>query len=269
MFDSTRADPGLLDDVDEVVQALVDVAGVDPTGLLLVGAQCRDVLHSALGHTIQTRATRDLDLAIALASWQDFDRLAAAFPPASSNGIGYRIAGVPVDIVPFGHLIESPPGVVRPATRRDGIIVFGFERVFDDAIPLVLPSGHVIKLPQPAGYALLKLRAWLDRRSTGDADDLALALHWYAESVPVRDQLYDDLAVLEENGFNETVASAHVLGANIRQHLSDEEVETLKTLITRTGLPDLAPRLIGLPHDRRLRAEVAAAFANGLDTPQL
>ncbi len=46
---------------------------------MLVGALCRDVLHRRLGHTFTTTATQDLDLGLALSSWESYLSLAAAF----------------------------------------------------------------------------------------------------------------------------------------------------------------------------------------------
>ncbi len=264
MFISERVDLRLLDDISDATRALVEVADVDPDDILLIGARCRDVLHSGLGHATTTRATRDLDLGIAVADGEGYERLATHFRRIGSNGVGYRIADLPVDVVPFGPRIEDPRGVARPTSRRDGIAVFGFQQVFERALPLFLPSGHAIRLPRPEGYSLLKLRAWLDRRTTGDADDIALAIHWYTESTSVRERLYDDLAVLETHDFNELVASAHILGSDMRQQLSAQDATALVSLVERRGLHDLTSRLIGLPHDRGLRREVVNAFAAGL-----
>jgi len=52
---------------------------------MLVGALCRDVLHRRLGHTFTTTATQDLDLGLALSSWESYLSLAAAFPAVRSE----------------------------------------------------------------------------------------------------------------------------------------------------------------------------------------
>lgn len=268
MFTSEHVDLRLLDDIDDAARALVEVADVDPDGILLIGARCRDVLHSGLGHTTTTRATRDLDLGIAVADWQGYERLANHFRRIGSNGVGYRIADRPVDIVPFGPRVEDPRGIARPASRRDGISVFGFQQVFERALPLALPSGHTIRLPRPDGYSLLKLKAWLDRRTTGDADDIALAIHWYAESTSVRERLYEDLAVLEKHDFNEFIASAHTLGSDIRRQLPPHDASALVALVARQGLHDLTSRLIDIPRHRELRRQIVDAFGAGLEAEE-
>ncbi len=204
MLDFARLDHRLLDDVAEAVHQLVSRAGVDPAGIMLVGARCRDAIHSALGRTTPTRQTDDLDLAIAIASWQQFERIGETFPSIRDNDIAYRIADLPVDIVPFGTVAEDPRGLTRLAPREEDLVVFGFREVFDRAASLELASGESIRLPQPEGYTLLKVRAWADRSPDDkDAKDLAVALDWYAESNDVLDRLYgDDIDVAELYGFD-------------------------------------------------------------------
>jgi predicted nucleotidyltransferase len=42
--------------------------------------------------------------------------------------------------------------------------VFGFEDVFARAMHIRLPGhGYRIRIPSPAGYGVLKTRAWADR----------------------------------------------------------------------------------------------------------
>jgi predicted nucleotidyltransferase len=75
-----RATPdGLLDPITLVVEtAVVHADGLTPNDVMVVGAWCRDILHSALGHSFATTATLDLDLALALSSWDTYRSLASA-----------------------------------------------------------------------------------------------------------------------------------------------------------------------------------------------
>ena len=86
---------------------------------MVLGAGCGDILHAALGHSFATAATSDLDLALALTSWDAYRTLAAAFPRIGDSGIRFRIADVNVDLLPFGA-VEDPQGVSnhRHAARR-------------------------------------------------------------------------------------------------------------------------------------------------------
>jgi len=91
LLNLTNAPEGFLDPVARVVEAALAVTeGLSAREVMVVGAGCRDILHSALGHSFATAATRDLDLALALTSWDAYRTLAAAFPgsvtPESGSG---------------------------------------------------------------------------------------------------------------------------------------------------------------------------------------
>lgn len=266
MLDFARLDHRLLDDVAEAVHQLVSRAGVDPAGIMLVGARCRDAIHSALGRTTPTRQTDDLDLGIAIASWQQFERIGETFPSIRDNDIAYRIADLPVDIVPFGTVAEDPRGLTRPAPREEDIVVFGFREVFDRAASLELASGESIRLPQPEGYTLLKVRAWADRSPDDkDAKDLAVALDWYAESNDVLDRLYgDDIDVAELYGFDLAQGAAGLLGGDVRRQLDPEDADDLAARFARLDSRHLARELLGLPEDGARRTAVVQAFTRGL-----
>ena len=176
MLDLPSIPDSMLDVISDVVSEVHRSAPeLDPADIMVVGAACRDVLHAALGHSFATVATRDLDLALALSSWDVFKTLAGEFPRAGDTGIRYRIAGWPVDLLPFGE-VEDPEGVVDPPTRREPVSVWAFEEIFAASIALELPESLQIRIPDVAGYAAAKLGAWLDRSEWGetkDATDLA------------------------------------------------------------------------------------------------
>ncbi len=264
MLDFARLDHRLLDDVAEAVHELATRAGVDPVGIMLVGARCRDAIHSALGRTTPTRQTDDLDLGIAIASWRQFERIRETFPSIRDNDIAFRIADLPVDIVPFGTVAEDPRGVTRPSPREEDIVVFGFQEVFDRAVPLKLSSGESIRIPQPEGYTLLKVRAWVDRAPDDkDAKDLAIALDWYAESDIVHNRLYgDDIHVAESYGFDLAQGAARLLGREVRRQLDSRDADDLARRFADLDSRRLAQELI-LPKDTSRRTGSFGPFPTG------
>jgi predicted nucleotidyltransferase len=211
----------LLEVVRDVVSEVhVRAPGLDPSNIMVVGAACRDILHAALGHSFATVATRDLDLGLALPNWDVFEELAGEFPKAGDTGIRYKIAGWPVDLLPFGE-VEDPDGVVKPPSRRESISVWAFEEIFAASTALELSKSLQIRIPDVAGYGAAKLGAWLDRSAWGetkDAADLALAAHWYAESGDVQQRLYDTEignTILMDEEMDVERAATHLLGADI------------------------------------------------------
>lgn len=191
--------------------------------VMVVGARCRDALHVALGHNGPLRATNDLDLALAVSSWEQFETLTTGLTPirASGSTIRYQVSGIPVDLVPFGPPVEDPDGTVSPPPREDTMSVFGFQDVYDTAPELQLAPGLAVRLPTIPGYALLKLKAWADRSPDGeyrDGGDLACALFWYQEFPEIRDRLYgddpSDHGHIERTGWDEPLAAVRLLIAD-------------------------------------------------------
>jgi predicted nucleotidyltransferase len=233
VIDLSRVSARFYDLVTPVVDELVTEIGIDPGRILLVGAACRDILHAGFGHTFAVRATTDTDLGIAVDDWTISERIESRFRRTGSNGIRYRIAGTSVDIMPFGS-IEDPEGVSLPAARGEQLVVFGFGDVYDRAMPLCLPDGRQIRLPQPAGYAALKLRSWIDRSvhygHDKDAKDLALAAHWYQNSPVITERLYGSdtgFELLQELDFDAEIAATRLLAHDLAGQLSPINREDL------------------------------------------
>lgn len=245
MIELSNADARHVDIVDPIVRDLVDNAAIAADDLLLVGASCRDILNSALGHSFQTRATSDLDFGIALGDWDAIERVDQLYKRSGSNGIRYLIDGLPVDLMPFGG-IEDPSGIARPKARGDrDLIVFGFSDVYEHALTLELPSGHVPRIPSPAGYAAIKMRACVDRLAWGEAKDvgdLALVCFWYANSTAIASRLWDTdegLAELDATAYDTDLGAVRLLGRDIGRILTPDNAADLQRRWTALDLEAL------------------------------
>lgn len=223
MLDLSGVPESLLEVIRDVVSEVRGRApGLDPSDIMVVGAMCRDVLHAGLGHSFPTVATLDLDLGLALSDWEVFEELVDHLSRAGNTGIRYKIAGWPVDLLPFGE-VEDPDGVVATPTRPESISVWAFDEIFAASSTLDLSKSLQIRIPTVAGYAAAKLGAWLDRCEWGetkDAADLALVAYWYAESDHVQDRLYETEAgteVLVAEELDVERAAARLLGVDIMQ----------------------------------------------------
>jgi predicted nucleotidyltransferase len=274
MLDLPSVPDAMLDVVFDVVSEVHRSApGLDLANMMVVGAACRDVLHTALGHSFATVATRDLDLGLALSNWDVFKTLAGQFPRAGHTGIRYQIAGQLVDLLPFGG-VEDPEGVVDPPTRREPVSVWAFEEIFAASTALELPESLQIRIPDVAGYAAAKLGAWLDRSEWGetkDATDLALVVYWYAESRHVEERLYETDAgseILLAEQVDVQRAAARLLGADITRTIGPKRSGEL--LERWPGDIELLVRSFGLrggplwPGGLQRRRELIDALTQGL-----
>lgn len=277
MLDVSRIAEGFLDPIARVVEKMREhVPDLVPDRVMLVGAWCRDLFHAALGHDFEPRATRDVDLALALSGWETYELLARVFPRDGDTGVGFKIAGVVADLLPFGEL-EDPRGSIVPPTRGEAISDWAFAEIFSGSSPLVLSPSLTIRCPTVPGYAAAKLAAWLDRSKWGeakDANDLALIEYWYVESKHVEGRLYDtpegqQILVAEEVDLPR--AAARLLGRDVSAIVGPERITELierwpgdLDMLVRNFALSTGPRWLAQEHRRR---EVIDALTRGLADP--
>ncbi|MGN6330375.1 MAG: hypothetical protein ACTHOD_01830 [Motilibacteraceae bacterium] len=256
-----------------VAQMLAAEPRLETRHVMLVGAWCRDLWHFTQGHDFAPRATHDVDLALALSAWEPYETLATRFPRAGSNGICFTIAGLPVDLLPFGDL-EDPTGTVAPPSRGDAISVWAFAEVFQGSVPLTLSDSLTIRCASIPGYGAAKLGAWLDRSAWGeakDASDIALLVYWYAESGDVHSRLFDTAEgqnMLIEEESDVELAAARLLGQDVAAVIGVERnAELLERwpgdldLLTRNFRLREVPTWLGSEQRRR---DVVKALTRGL-----
>ncbi|GIE27836.1 hypothetical protein Ait01nite_008810 [Actinoplanes italicus] len=233
MLDLTGVDPTFLDVVDRVTTELMAKSERLKSGeVLLVGAHCRDILQSAFGFEFPLRVTSDIDLGLAVANWAAYDELVTKLRPAGNTGIRFQVGQTIADLMPFGS-VEDPPGTVAPTTRRAPISVWGFTEVFAAALELRLPNAGTIRMPTAAGYAALKLAAWLDRSAYGeykDASDIATVVYWYSRSPAVATRLYETVQgqeLLVEEDLDDSATAARLLGVDIADLIGAERLSEI------------------------------------------
>jgi predicted nucleotidyltransferase len=183
-------------------------AKVPKVDILLVGATARDLI-LLFAHGIKpARGTEDIDLAFAAASWSHFEKLRRSLlssdlfrsHPSASHKLLYR-KDVIVDLIPFGGL-ENADGTISWPPHGDTVMsVLGFEDALKSSIDALLPSGQQVSVVSLPMLAVLKVLAWLERRTSEprkDASDLMLVLQNYLDAGN-SERLYSEAAQLLEN----------------------------------------------------------------------
>jgi len=267
-----------LADVREIVETIVDAIGNEQLpSLMLVGARCRDLLHYALGYKDLIRATQDVDIAISVAGWSVHEQLAQRFERVGSNGVCFKIAEVPVDVVPFGE-VESPPGTVSRPAAGEGLDVWGFDVAFDKSIEIVRVEETSVRLPTPLGYSLLKLRAWIDRSSRGqpkDGPDVGVIMRWATDDqIPLDTEEQIDWYESYEGDLE--LVAVHAWGRAIAREYGDDSAGELAEGLRSSSLEDLALLIArsrisahqsGAQRVRDRVDESLAALLGGLEPP--
>lgn len=180
--------------------------------IMVVGAVARDILiHHATG-SAPHRATADIDIAVAVSSWQDVDRLTGTLEETGGGVHKFLVRGVEVDIIPFGGIESQERTITWP--NHHMMDVSGFKEALDAAVHVALPGGLTIAVASLPAQSVLKLFAWRDRRyqNRRDAIDLRTILEAYHEG-PYLDELYANYeSLLVRHDFDPVCAGAERLG---------------------------------------------------------
>lgn len=246
----------------EVVRAAAAV-GVE---VLVIGAVARDILIRHLLGARPERATKDVDVAVAVADWGAYDGLTSALQRSSGPSHRFVVDGVDVDIIPFGR-IESPG---RTITWPDEMAmdVHGFAEAHRQAVVVRLPGGLEVRVASLAAQSALKVLAWRDRCHEGDKDAIDLRTILTAASLgPNLDDLYElhpDL--LERFDYDPPLAGAARLGGDAAALLDPESADVVVGLLAGDGVIDALAARMG--RNPTLNAEMLEAYLVGLRAAQ-
>lgn len=188
---------------------------------LVVGATARTILSIGLVGQPPGRSTRDVDIAVEVCSWEDFERLTGQLERHGRGVHKFLVDGVEVDVVPYGGIEREDRTILWPDDYR--MNVRGLSEAAPTAETVVLPQGVTVRVPAVPALALLKLLTWRDRRNTTtrDADDLAEMISWYSSGAYF-DRLYEEPEVLEKNEYDPALAGAWLLGSQMTALLDGE-----------------------------------------------
>lgn len=236
-------EPGVLR-VIAAVQAGARAQGVE---LLLVGAAARDLLLVHVYGQRVRRATKDVDFAVALASWEAFEQLQARLvrdhgfvdEPSQKQRLTFKAdgegSGTTIDLVPFGEDLQvNRRALLWPPEMDVYMTVSGFEEALGSAQLVELEEGLQVKVASLAGLTILKLFAWGDRRlrDNKDAVDLQTLMRSYAAAGNF-DRMTDPDQVLDryiELGGDEEKTGAWLLGIDCGRLASAETADGLRIL---------------------------------------
>ncbi len=229
----------------ELSQALEPVARqAELLGLrwILIGAAGRDLILKCSALGLAARATRDVDIAVHVASWPAFDELKTALVDhegASPDPVAkQRITladGAQLDLVPFGG-IEENGRIEWPPELEPKLNVRGLIEAERHSLTVLLPGGVQVRVPKAEAFICLKLFAWRDRhdhKPHHDSVDLADLFNGSDDLVGLDVMYSEHLPTLEKNDHELDLASMEVLGMRLRGDLLAESRRALITLLAR------------------------------------
>lgn len=204
----------LIRTLDEVAQGLA-------IRYFVIGATARDILMEHV-HGLETgRATRDVDFAVAVSSWDEFDRLKARltatgqfFASATTHRLrfGKEQGAYPLDLVPFDG-VEQDGEIAWPPNGDFVMNVAGYADAYGSALDIEIEPGFQVKIVSLPAMAVLKVLAWNDRldRDKHPADVLLILRSYHQAGQEER--LYDEaIDLLERYAYDVELAGAALLG---------------------------------------------------------
>lgn len=216
---------------------------------ILVGATARDLLLFHVFGIPVTRATLDIDFALAVDSWERFQQLRDGLLATGSFEEGtvlHRIFlkapnvldRIPIDLIPFGAIAEADM-ISWPPEQDTMMTVAGFEDVLAAAVTVQVDPELTVPVASLAGIAVLKLFACHERpNSDKDPVDLYRIISTYADAGNM-DRLYEDeIDLLEEVGHDLELAEAALLGLDARRLCSPATAVKLRELFVETDFAE-------------------------------
>lgn len=249
----------------------------------VTGATARDVLLYHVFGLETGRTTLDVDLAVAVDSWPEFERLKTRLVEAGvittdqsrPHRLFYRATAegkrYPLDLLPFGGLEQRPSEIAWPPDFSVVMNVAGYREALAAAEQVELRPGFIVRVASLPSLAVLKLFAWDDRgfEDSRDALDFGVLLHSYGEAGN-EDRLYgDEMPLLEAVGYDVDLASPRLLGRDAARIIGPAtRAQVVALLDDPTRCERLAAdmaRVFRAAEDPVAKAEVMIAqFTHGL-----
>lgn len=208
----------------DLLKELNDFFGGVDVDFYVIGATARDIILSNLHDLIPERKTDDLDIAIAITDWSQFQSIEEDLPKiedftkSKEQTQRFIYKGIYViDIVPFGDVAEDDGSIYWPPDETIAMSVWGFPEMADSTISVEIDGEFSVQIASLPGLFILKLVAWKDRHLFGskDAYDMALLLTNYLDINTERavDEHYD---LYETDEFDQVIAGAQLMARDVK-----------------------------------------------------
>ena len=212
----------------------------------VIGATALDIIMQ-LNNERSSRATHDLDIAIAISDWSEFKKVEEGivqidgFTKDSHQKQRFLYEDTYyIDIVPFGDVLAQDDKIFWPPEQEIAMSLLGFKEVRNTTKEVFIDDELSIQIASLDGIFLLKVVAWTERNLKGnkDADDIGFIINNYYtinEDRAIKDH-YD---LYETEEFDTLVAGSRLLGRDIANLLLNYEsiknkiAEIIKTEITK------------------------------------
>lgn len=217
------------------------------SGAFLIGAAARDLIFEYVYDAKIQRATEDLDFGVAVATWDDYQRLKTLLldkkkfreDPKQEQRIWWTGTSpqMRIDLVPFGGLETPEARIAFPPSGDFTMSTLGFREVSEDLWSVDISDDLRIEVASLAGIVVLKFVAYNDRpeQRHRDIQDIFFIAENYLDAGN-EDRLYDseagDADLLDNENFDYKTAGARLLGRDIASLVN---ADTRSIILTTLG----------------------------------
>ncbi len=212
-----------------ILEKLVAYFAEEDIRFYIIGATARDIIMNIHGEKAR-RATRDLDLAIAVSDWDQYEAIERGIISIEGFKKDYGqkqrfiyLDAYKIDIIPFGEIMKEDDKIFWPPDESIAMTVLGFSDVQSATKQVTIDDDMVINVASLDGLFILKLIAWIDRCQfhNKDADDIAFILNNYLSinEKNAVDNYYEEI-YLNEN-FSTNSGGPFLLGVDMGKILSN------------------------------------------------
>ena len=211
-------------ELKSILQALNSFFQSKKIDFYIVGATARDILLTNLYGLIPERKTMDIDIAIAISDWKEFEIIERELPQReyfekdSHQKQRFIHKGFyAIDVIPFGKIAQKDGNIYWPPDGVIAMSVSGFPEIAAATISVSIDNEFDIKVSSLSGFFLLKLMAWKDRylSSSKDAYDIALILLHYL-GINEQRAVQEHYDLYEAEPFDQIEASGRLIARDIK-----------------------------------------------------
>jgi len=245
-----------------ILEQLTDYFSKEGIHFYVIGATARDIIMQIHDEKVG-RATHDLDIAIAISNWDEFQKVEEGIV----NIEGFEkdktqkqrfiyLNDFQLDIVPFGEVMKEDDKIFWPPEKDIAMSVLGFSEVNEETNTVKIDDNIEIQIASLAGVFILKTVAWLDRNLKGnkDADDMAFIINNY-HNINEQRAIEEHFDLYEVDEFDTQIAGSRLLGRDISTLLSESDS-------TKNKITDILKSEVDKEEESRLINQVLDTHKN-------
>ncbi|EPM0391724.1 nucleotidyl transferase AbiEii/AbiGii toxin family protein [Proteus mirabilis] len=258
----------LAEEINQILIKIANICSVLELPFFIAGATSREVLLTHVHGRRAGRHTRDIDIAIFLQDWDQFNLLKKELTNQGALEVHNNIHrfifdGIELDIIPFGD-IASENQIAWPPDREIIMSVDGFNEAFHCSTIVQISADVNIRFCSLSGLLLLKLFAWRDRGngSSRDAIDIYKIVSEYQYIEDSR--LYENPKWGDDVDWNTERLGAILAGSDTAAIASPDSLEKLSHLDKELFIDAIVRQLDPSSNQTDLAIQLINDFWSGL-----